>query len=72
MTFYVTVILALVGFVIYELVSGKLMSRAFTMITTREEDPMRYWMGSRGLFWQMLVIIALVYLALHHLLPGLP
>ena len=71
MTFYMTVILALVGFVIYELVSGKLMSRAFTMITTREEDPSATGWGA-GDWCQMLVIIALVYLTVRHLLPGLP
>ena len=72
MGLYLTVILALVAVVIYELLSGKLLSRFFTTITTREKEPMRYWLGSRGVLWQMLIIAGLAYLAAHHLLPGLP
>ena len=72
MAFYQTVILALVVLVIYELLSGKLLSRFFTTITTREKEPMRYWFGISGVLWQMLVIMGLAYLAAHHLLPGLP
>ncbi len=68
MFFYLCVSLAVVGVAFYELISGKSIP-SWWKDASRKYRPFWYWLR---IMEKLLLALGILYLANHHLLPGLP
>jgi hypothetical protein len=65
--FAAVVIAAMVGIVVYQIISGEVLDRSWKVWATRDEQPGRYWLGiAFQLLLVLIPIVILIYSFLGH------